>query len=252
MLAAVSLIALLAGADPRSPQPGEVWAGHQILRGKRHLPIYGDVPVETHSYLLARVQHRGGRLEFHQSVCRVEPQPVDGVTVTLSPAAVARIPVSPMGVDVASDGTASISPWDMVWADEDLDGDGKPGATFTVGGTVCSGDVYVASRSHFTVEHARLDARGLSGELAVEQKQHILGARGLCLRAIAGDSTEFQRGAFAFTPVLPETTCQSLAGKPWPIKAPSGPASLATRAARSLRRAPAGAPPAAPPPSAQR
>jgi hypothetical protein len=253
MIAATALLALVASANTPADAPvTEVWVGHQVLRGKRHLPIYGDVPVETQNYVLAKVQHRNGRLEFHQTLCRVEPQPVDGVTVTLSPAAVNRIPVSPMAVDVASDGSASIAPYDIAWANEDLDGDGKPGATFTVGGTICSGDVYVASQSHFITERAHMDARGLTGELSGTQKQHVLGARGLCLRAITGDSIEYQRGLFTYAPTSPQTTCQSLAGKPWPVKAQLRPRQMVVQAIRMLRRGPPGAPPAAPPPSPRR
>lgn len=249
MIAATALMALVAStnAQPADMPITETWVGHQILKGKRHLPVYGDVPVETHHYVLAKVQHRNGRMEFQQTLCRVEPKPVDGVTVTLSPAAVARIPVSPMTVDVANDGNAKITPFDIAWANEDLDGDGNPGATFTVGGTVCSGDVYVASQVHFTVDRARRDAYGLSGEMSGTQKQHVLGARGLCLRAITGDSTEMQRGSFAYKPVLPETTCQSLAGKPWPIKAQARPNDFVMQATRMLGHG-SGHPPAAPPP----
>lgn len=252
MLAATALIALVASANsqPADMPVTETWVGHQILRGKRHLPIYGDVPVETQHYVLAKVRHRNGRLEFQQTLCRVEPKPVDGVTVTLSPTAVTRIPVSPMTVDVANDGNAKITPFDIAWAKEDLDGDGNPGATFTVGGTVCSGEVYVASQVHFTVERARHDAYGLSGEMSATQTQHVLGARGLCLRAITGDSTEVQRGSFAYKPVLPETTCQSLAGKPWPVKARVLAIDL-TQFTRTFRQGP-GHPPAAPPPPRNR
>ena len=256
MITAASLIALAGLAASPSPapetSPTEVWVGHQILRGKRHLPVYGDVPVETQNFVLAKMQRRNGRMEFQQTLCRVEPQPVDGVTVTLSPAAVARIPISPMAVEVAGDGSVKIAPYDMAWTNEDLDGDGKPGATFTVGGTICSGDVYVASQSHFTVERVRLNAAGLSGELTATQKQHVLGARGLCLRAITGDSTEYQRGSFAYKPVLAQTTCQSLAGKPWPVKAQPVPNRLVAQALGILGQAPAGAPPPAPSPSSHR
>ena len=158
-------------------------------------------------------------VELRQHFCRVEPQPVKGVTVALSPTGVARMPASTVAIDVAADGGAKIAPWDVAWGHEDMDGDSKPGATFTVSGTFCSGDLYVASQSHYTVERAQLDGHGLSGELKVEQKQQILGASGLCLRAMAGDSNESQRGTFVYRPVPLGTTCQSLAGKPWPVKA---------------------------------
>ncbi len=224
----------------------EVWVGHQILRGKRRLPVYGDVGVETQNYVLARVYRRNGRMEFQQTLCRVVPKPVDGVTVTISPAAVPRIPISPMAVEVASDGNAKITPYAMAWAKEDLDGDGKPGATFTVSGTVCSGDVYVASQSQYAIESAIMDARGLTGVMSGTQKQHVLGARGLCLRAITGDSTEHQRGRFAYIPAPPQTTCQSLAGKPWPVKVQVKTRRIVMPAPRRI--GPPSAPPPAPPP----
>jgi len=136
----------------------------------------------------------------------------------------------------------------VAWASEDMDGDGKPGATFTVSGTVCSGEVYVASKSHYIVDRAQIGVHGLSGELRVEQDQHILAARGLCLRLMAGDSTESQRGTFAYAPVLPGTTCQSLAGKPWPVKAPRQPVAPAQQLGQASTHIPKGAPPPAPPP----
>jgi len=108
------------------------------------------------------------------------------------------MPTSTVIIDVAADGQAKIAPWEVDWGREDMDGDGKPGATLTVSGTFCSGDVYVSSQSHYTVERAQLDSNGLSGELQVVEKQQILGASGLCLRAMAGDSSETQRGTLAY------------------------------------------------------
>jgi len=84
------------------------------------------------------------------------------------------MPTSTVIIDVAADGQAKIAPWEVDWGREDMDGDGKPGATLTVSGTFCSGDVYVSSQSHYTVERAQLDSNGLSGELQVVEKQQIL------------------------------------------------------------------------------
>ncbi|HJX65072.1 MAG TPA: hypothetical protein VJ860_14105 [Polyangia bacterium] len=215
------LLALLVLGETPSVEasPAEVWAGHHIVRGKRHVPLHGDVPIETENFLLAKVQRRDNHIELRQHFCRLEPKPIKGVTVAPSPTSVARMPASTVTIDVAADGGVKVGPWDVAWGREDIDGDGKPGATFTVSGTFCSGDVYVASQSHYTVERAQLDERGLSGELKVAQKQQILGASGLCLRAMAGDSTESQKGTFAYRPVPAGSTCQSLAGKPWPVRA---------------------------------
>jgi hypothetical protein len=221
MFAAAPLLALLLLGETPSidASPIEIWAGHQILRGMRHVPLHSDVLDETENYVIAKVERRGGHIELRQHFCRVESKPVKGVTVALSATGVARMPATPVVADVAADGGVRVGAWDVAWGHEDMDGDGKPGATFTVSGTFCSGDLYVASQSHYTVERAQLDEHGLSGELKVEQKQQILGASGLCLRAMAGDSTESQHGTFAYRPVPAGTTCQSLAGKPWPVKA---------------------------------
>jgi hypothetical protein len=216
----VLLALLLFGETPSADaSPAEVWAGHQILRGMRHVPLHSDVLDETENYVLAKVRRTGGHIELRQHFCRVESKPIKGVTVALSSSAVAHMSATTMAIDVAADGEVKVGPWDVAWGHEDLDGDGKPGATFTVSGTFCSGDVYVASQSHYTVEHAQLDEHGFSGELKVAQKQQILGASGLCLRAMAGDSTESQKGTFAYRQVPVGTTCQSLAGKPWPARA---------------------------------
>ncbi|HJX54548.1 MAG TPA: hypothetical protein VJ801_17410 [Polyangia bacterium] len=218
-LAPLLAVLLLGETPPVEASPAEVWAGHQILRGMRHVPLHSDVLDETENYVIVKVQRRGDHIELRQHFCRVESKPVKGVTVALSASGVAHMPATPVAVDVAADGGVKIGAWDVAWGREDLDGDGKPGATLTVSGTFCSGDVYVSSQSHYTVERAHLDGHGLSGELKVEQRQKILGASGLCLRAMAGDSSETQRGTFAYRPVPAGTTCQSLAGKPWPVQA---------------------------------
>ena len=44
-------------------------------RGKRDVPLHGDVPVETENYLIAKVQRRGDHIVLRQRFCRVEPEP---------------------------------------------------------------------------------------------------------------------------------------------------------------------------------
>lgn len=129
--------------------------------------------------------------------------------------------VSPATVDVAPDGTAKMSPWNVLWGREDMDGDGHPGATFTVGGTFCSGDLYAASQAYYTADKVRMVDHGMIGELKIDQRQQILGASGLCLRAMAGDSNDLQSATFAYRAVPAGTTCASLVGKPWPAQAPA-------------------------------
>ena len=219
ILAPLLALLVLGETPPVEASPVELWAGHHILRGMRHVPLHSDVLDEAENFVLAKVQRRGDRIELRQHFCRIESKPIKGVTVAFSHAAVSHMPTSTVIIDVVADGQAKIAPWEVDWGREDMDGDGKPGATLTVSGTFCSGDVYVSSQSHYTVERAQLDSNGLSGELQVVQKQQILGASGLCLRAMAGDSSETQRGTLAYRPVPAGTTCQSLAGKPWPVKA---------------------------------
>ena len=229
MFALAPLLALLLlGETPSvAASPAEVWAGHQILRGMRHVPLHSAVLDETENYILAKVHRTGSHIELRQHFCRVESKPIKGVTVALSSSGVAHMSATTVAIDVAADGGVKVGPWDVAWGREDMDGDGKPGGTFTVSGTFCSGDLYVASQSHYAVERARLDGDDFSGDLKVEQKQQILGASGLCLRAMAGDSNESQKGAFAYRPGPAGTTCQSLAGKPWPVKARSKPGAAA-------------------------
>ena len=50
-------------------------------------------------------------------------------------------------------------------------------------------------------------------------RQTVLGASGLCLRTMVGNSEEVQSGSIAYQRVAPGTTCDSLAGKPWPVRA---------------------------------
>ena len=221
MFALAPLVALLAISDLPSAEPisHEVWAGHFIMRGIRRVPLKGPVPTETQVYVLARVQRQGRHLEIQQQFCRFENKPVKNVIVTVSSAVIAHMKPTPVTVDVAPDGSAKMSPWDLTWGRQDMDGDGHPGATFAVGGTFCSGDLYAASQATYTPDKVRVTDQGMTGEMKIDQRQQILGASGFCLRAMAGDSSDLQNGTFAYRAVPAGTTCASLAGKPWPVQA---------------------------------
>jgi hypothetical protein len=218
---APGLLLLLLSADLPSAEapPVEVWVGHQILRGTRRVPLKGPVPTEAQNFMLAKVRRNGTHWEIQQQFCRSENKPVKNVTVAASPTAIARMKVSPVTVDVSADGTATVSPWNVVWGRDDLDGDGHPGVSFTVDGTFCSGDLYVASQSYYTATKARVSGNELTGEMKIDQRQQVLGASGFCLRAMVGDSTDSQVGSFAYKAMPAGTTCASLAGKPWPVQA---------------------------------
>jgi hypothetical protein len=214
------LLATLALGDGGAAEPGaeaELWAGHQILRGKRHIPVLGDEDTQTESFVLTEIRRAEGRLEMRERTCRVDIKPILGMTPTLKPSTLARMPEGRFTVQVNPDGTVRIAPWTVTWPASDLDGDGFPGTTVEVKGGLCSGAVYVSSVVHTSVSSARLTEQGLVGEMSVRMVQTVLGARGLCLRLTAGDSDDTERGSFSYRRVPAGTTCQSLAGKPWPV-----------------------------------
>jgi hypothetical protein len=92
-----------------------------------------------------------------------------------------------------------------------------------VGGTFCSGDVYVSNDSRTALTSGRLTNQHIEGLTSGLVRQRVLGADGLCLRTMAGDSEEVQMGTLAYRRVPEGATCQSLAGKPWPVRAPPVP-----------------------------
>jgi hypothetical protein len=144
---------------------------------------------------------------------------------TTKPETIARLPKAHIVLEEKPDGSLVAAPWSTGWETEDIDADGFPGATVQISGTSCSGDVYVSSHTLTALLSGHATDDGATGEVSLRLKQKILGAKGLCLKLMAGDSDETQTGAFAYRRVEPGTTCQSLAGKPWPVKA--GPPSAA-------------------------
>ena len=143
----------------------------------------------------------------------------------MKPETIARLPKAHIVLEEKPDGSLVAAPWSTGWEMEDIDADGFPGATVQISGTSCSGDVYVSSHTQTALLSGHATDDGATGEVSLRLKQKILGAKGLCLKLMAGDSDENQTGAFAYRRVEPGTTCQSLAGKPWPVKA--GPPSAA-------------------------
>lgn len=219
------LLALLAhGADAAVAEPPpELWAGHQVLIGKRKIPLYGQQETHTENFLLAEVRRTPSRIDIRQKVCRIDIRPIKGTLASMSPETVAHLPRTHIVLDEKSDETLAAAPWSHGWGPDDIDGDGHPGATVHIAGT-CSGDIYISTESQSTLLAGQAVADGASGEMSVALRQKVLGASGLCLKLIAGDSDEVQRGWFDYRRVAPGTTCQSLtaaaaAGKPWPAKA---------------------------------
>ena len=217
----LALAALLAAnhegtaAEPRI----EVWAGHQVSNGKRKIPLYGEKETHTENYFLAEVHRTASRIEIRQKTCRIDIRPIKGVTPTMKTETIARLPKAHIVLDEKPDGSLAPTQWSTGWESEDIDADGFPGATVQISGTSCSGDVYVSSYAATSLLSGRATDDGATGEISLHLKQKILGAKGFCLKLMAGDSDETQTGTFAYRRVDPGTTCQSLAGMPWPVKA---------------------------------
>jgi hypothetical protein len=220
MIETALLVAKLLVAEPATAEPRiEVWAGHQVLKGKRKVPIYGEKDTHTENYLIAEVRRSPGRIDILQKICRIDIRPIKNVLASMKPETVVRMPKSRFALDEKADGSVTGAPWSTGWGDEDLDGDGHPGATVEISGTSCSGEVYVSNQSTTTLVSGHATEDGLTGQLSVRMKQRILGASGFCLKLIAGDSDETQTGSFAYRRIEPGNSCKSLAAKPWPVKA---------------------------------
>lgn len=216
------LFALLAhdAATTAAEPPIELWAGHQVLVGKRKIPLYGEQETHTENFILAEVRRTSARIDIRQRLCRIDIRPIKGTLASMAPDTVLRLPRSHLVFDEHSDGGLSAVPWTHGWGTEDIDGDGSPGATVHITGT-CSGDVYISTTSQSTLLSGRASPEGASGALSVKVKQTVLGTRGLCLKLVASDSDETQSGWFDYRRIEPGSTCQSLsaAGRPWPAKA---------------------------------
>ena len=219
VIALAALLALNTESAAAEQPSAEVWAGHQVLKGKRKIPLYGDKETHTENYFIAEVHRTATRIDIRQKLCRIDIRPIKGVLASMKPETVAHLPKSRIILEEHPDGSLASAPWTHGWEAEDIDVDGSPGATVTISGTSCSGDVYVSNQSVTSLVSGHATDSGATGEISVKLKQRILGASGLCLKLIAGDSDETQTGWFAFSRVEPGTTCHSLAGKPWPAKA---------------------------------
>lgn len=197
----------------------EAWAGHQVLRGKRKVPIYGDQDTHTENFLIAEVHRSQGRIDIKQKLCRIDVKPVKGVLASMKTETVLRLPKARAGLVVTANGSLAGPSWSTGWGKEDIDGDGFPGATVHIAGK-CDGQVYVSNQSTTTLVSGRATEDGMAGEIKVLVSQKVLGASGFCLKLVAGDSDEKQTGTFAFRRIPIGSNCRNLAGKPWPVQAP--------------------------------
>ncbi len=227
------LLLILFSSVPARAGADELWAGHQILIGHRKLPILGLLETRTESFHLARVERHGDRLLLHQRTCRMEVAPVAGVHVRFLPEGVLRMP--PSLIPYARRGERwEGGPWITEWGEEDVDGDGNPGATLVVEAPICGGTLHVGGASHASTK-ATEKSGGLEGEMRATVRHRLLGASSGCLRLAARDSEETVAGTFAYVPVPADATCESLLAGSWPVRAPEP---LSTRPASSRRPTP--------------
>lgn len=240
-LAAALLLALPAGAEDAAPKeptpdgatapakdpdgagaaPYELWAGHQVVLGRQEVPVLGEIVTRTDTYFLAKVWRReAGVLEFLPVSCRIDVKEATGVKVRFDPETPPKLPPAMMTLVPGGEDTYYALPWVSGWGEEDVDGDGHPGVTIDVEAPVCSGRLYVASRSR---QRARARRQGdeIVGRIKVRVEQRMLGADGVCLKMIATDSVQDMEGTFAWRRVDPGASCASLSKGAWPVKAPA-------------------------------
>jgi hypothetical protein len=218
---AATWLAIDPSSVPAEPRV-EAWAGHQVLHGKRKIPLYGEKETHTENFLIAEIHRSPGHIDVRQKLCRIEVRPIKGVTASMQTQTVLRLPKSRVAFGVGADGALAAPPWSSGWGAEDIDGDGFPGATVQISGSKCAGLVYVSNQSTTSLVSGRASDDGIAGEIKVQVKQKILGASGLCLKLLAGDSDETQTGTFAFRRIPIGSTCRNLADQPWPVKAVEG------------------------------
>lgn len=217
-LAMITMAAVLSSSqNPAPPDYPLLWAGHQISYGSRDVPFRGEVRTRTDTLVLARVRLEGGTLVVLQEACAVRFGDVGDVKVSMDASA---LPRSRMAFELQDDGKTFLSKSQVVWGEQDLDGDGNPGVTVSVAAPVCSGDLYVSNRSR-THAQGKFSPRRFSGTAKVKVEQQVLGTRGRCLGVVARDTTEVVSGPFAYVKVDKGTTCAELIRDGWPIDAES-------------------------------
>lgn len=234
--AIIVFAAIAASADEPTPPSGgaedrgaEMWAGHQATVGARRVPILGVLVTRSDTFLLARIRRDGDEVHLEQQLCKLDIAPFAGVKVSLLAEGLPKMPRT--NITFRRNGPSwEAVPWSTSWNYEDVDHDGKPGATVRVEAPICGGTVYVGSNSQ-AIARGIEKAGAISGELKVSIDQRILETSGGCLGLVAKDTKEQVTGTFAYTPVPADSTCESLlAGARWPAhaKAPPDPKEAAT------------------------
>lgn len=228
------LLPAVAGADGAAAERGavepavaqasgaakssEAWVGHQTMVGTRAVPLVGKVDTRTDSFFLATVERPGAdRIRLELQTCRTTFAKAAGVQVSFAPGAEPKLPRAV--VELRREGSTWTARFDSGWGEEDADGDGHPGATLHVDAPLCSGRLFVASRSQ-TRLRGRMEGDVFRGEVRAVSVQTTLGAEGACLRLMAADQKDAVRGTFAWVAAPADATCDALlAAGAWPVQA---------------------------------
>lgn len=206
-----------AAEHTAAPAGTELWAGHQATVGARRVPILGTLVTRSDTYLLATIRREGDEVHLEQQLCKLDIARFAGVKVSLLAEGIPKMP--PTDIVFHKRGARwEAVPWTTSWNYEDVDGDGKPGATVTVEAPICSGTLFVGSNSQ-AVARGVETAGAISGELKVSVEQRILQTSGGCLALVAKDTKEQVTGTFAYVPVPAGSTCESLLASKWPAHA---------------------------------
>ncbi len=207
-----------AGSGEAKTGTAEIWAGHQLTLGSRSVPILGTLETRTDLFVLATVERDGDEIRMEQQLCKMDIARFAGVKVSLLAEGLPKMPRTNIVFHKSGDAFVA-EPWSTHWAYEDVDGDGKPGATVQVEAPICGGTLFVGSTSR-SFAKATPAAGALSGELRVSVAQKILQSSGGCLGLVARDTEEKVSGTFAYVPVAAGSTCESLLAAGWPAHAP--------------------------------
>ncbi|PRQ02759.1 hypothetical protein ENSA5_21120 [Enhygromyxa salina] len=206
-----------APAEEQEVVKTEHWAGHQVVFGKRDVPVLGTLETRMDTWVIARVRRTADSIQIDQRACKVNYSDVGGVKVYVDADA---LPDSRI-VFEAVEGTPHFTMSGTVnWGEEDIDEDGEPGMRVYVDAGVCSGNLHVTNKTT-TSARAFGDDKGtpIYGEVTVSVRQKILGADGKCLAAMAKDSYESSKGSFRYAKIKANETCQSLLDAGWPVSA---------------------------------
>lgn len=195
----------------------EHWAGHQVVYGKRDVPVLGTLQTRMDTWVIARVRRSEAEIQIDQRACKVNYEDIGGVKVYVDADA---LPDSRLIFERVEGTPHYLMSGTVNWGKEDIDGDGEPGMSVYVDAPVCSGKLHVTNK---TTTNARAfgdeDGSPIYGEVTVSVRQKILGADGKCLAGMAKDSFERSKGSFRYAKIKANETCQSLLDAGWPVKA---------------------------------